>query len=185
MGPRARAIGQVAPSWGCKMGNTADNLQAAFSGESQANRKYLAFAQKAQDEGHAMVARLFRAAAAAETVHAHNHLRVLKGVGDTLDNLKAAMAGEADEFESMYPGFIQTAAAEGEEGAKETFELASQVEEIHHSLYSKAAERLAAGKDLSYTNFFVCRGCGNTVEDSAPDKCPICGAPKSWFMWIE
>ena len=167
------------------MGSTADNLKEAFAGESQANQKYLAFAKKAQEEGLTMVGKLFRAAAAAETVHAQNHLRVDRGIGDTAANLKAAMAGESEEFTSMYPGFVAEARKAGQDKAVETFDLAMQVEKIHHGLYSKAAVNVAAGKDLPYANMFVCRGCGNTVENVAPDKCPICGAPKSWFMWIE
>jgi rubrerythrin len=166
------------------MGKTLENLKEAFAGESQANRKYLAFAAKADDEGYKMVARLFRAAAAAETIHAHNHLKVMAGVGDTAENLEAAMSGEAEEFRSMYPEFIGQAQAEGNGDAVESFDVAMKVEKIHHDLYAGAAERLKGGKDMPYTNWFVCRGCGNTVDDKAPDKCPICGAPKSWFMWI-
>jgi rubrerythrin len=162
-----------------------ENLKAAFAGESQANQRYHGFARKAEDDGLNMVARLFRAAAAAETVHAQNHLDVMGSVGETTDNIKAAMAGEAEEFKSMYPDFIEAAEAEGNEEAAETFDLAMQVEEIHHDLYGKALEAVEAGRDLPERRMFVCRGCGNTVEDEAPDECPICGAPRSWFMSIE
>lgn len=167
------------------MPETEENLEAAFAGESQANQRYLGFAKKAQEDGRKMIARLFRAAAAAETVHAQNHLRAMAGVGDTLQNLEAAAAGEAEEFESMYPAFLDAARQEGHKAAEKTFDHALQVEKIHHSLYSKAIETLEGSKDLPYRNVFVCRGCGNTVEDDVPAKCPICGAPKSWFMWIE
>ena len=167
------------------MAETPENLKEAFAGESQANQRYLAFAKEAETEGYPQIARLFRAAAAAETVHAHNHLRQMDGIGDTAENLEAAIAGEAGEFKSMYPAFIQEARAEGNKGAERTFDLALQVERIHHELYSSAAQKLKEGQDFPYANFFVCRGCGNTVVDEVPDKCPICGAPKSWFMWIQ
>jgi rubrerythrin len=132
-----------------------------------------------------MVARLFRAAAEAEHVHAQNHLETMGGIGSTLENLQAAMEGEADEFKSMYPEFIGTAKAEGNEDAEWTFDAAMQVEQIHHELYGKAAEGVEAGRDLPYDNVYVCQGCGNTVVGEAPDKCPICGAPKSSFKYID
>jgi len=164
------------------MAQTDDNLKAAFAGESQANQRYLSFAKKAEQDGYPNIARLFRAAAAAETVHAGNHFRVMLGIGETVDNLKAARAGEHDEIEDMYPGFVET--AEGNEDAEETFNLALQVEKIHRDLYGKAIERLEAGKDLPPKLMFVCRGCGNTVEGAPPETCPICGAPQHWFMLI-
>ncbi|KPK65759.1 MAG: rubrerythrin [Planctomycetes bacterium SM23_32] len=167
------------------MADTMENLKEAFAGESQANQRYHGFAKKAEDDGLTMVARLFRAAAAAETVHAQNHLDVMGTVGETAANLEAAMAGEAEEFESMYPAFIATAEEDGNDDAAGTFDLAMQVEQIHYQLYSKALEAVEKGEDLRERKMFVCRGCGNTVEDEAPDKCPICGAPKSWFMHIE
>ncbi len=167
------------------MGDTQQNLKAAFAGESQANQRYLGFARKAGEEGHPMVARLFRGAAAAETVHAQNHLDVSDEVGDTLGNLKAARAGEAEEFKSMYPEFVDTAREEGHGEGEETFDLAMQVEKIHHELYGRAIEALEQGEELAEEPVFVCRGCGNTVLREAPEQCPICGAPKSWFMNIE
>ncbi len=167
------------------MAATDENLKQAFAGESQANQRYHAFARRAEEDGHKMIARLFRAAAAAETVHAQNHIDAMGAVGETAQNVKAAMAGEAEEFKSMYPAFIVTADDEQRDEARESFDLAMQVEQIHHDLYGKALESLEAGKDLPYRSIFVCRGCGNTVEDAAPEKCPICGAPGSWFMFIE
>lgn len=167
------------------MAESQDNLKEAFAGESQANQKYMAFAQKADEEGHSQVARLFRAAAAAETVHAQNHAQVMGIVGGTVDNLKAAAEGEAEEFEEMYPGFIEKAQAEGNEDAEATFDYANQVEQIHHDLYTTAISALESGEELPEKKMFVCRGCGNTVEGEAPDECPICGSPKSWFMAIE
>jgi len=167
------------------MGQTDENLKEAFAGESQANRNYTAFAQKADKDGFAQVARLFRAAAAAETVHALNHLKVMGGVKSTLDNLKAAAAGEAAEFKKMYPRFIEQAAQDENEEAKRTFDYANQVEEIHHDLYTRAAEAVEAGEDMPEAEIYVCRGCGNTVEGEPPDRCPICGAPKKWFDRIE
>lgn len=167
------------------MAETQDNLKEAFAGESQANQKYMAFARKADEEGHAQVARLFRAAAAAETVHAQNHAEAMGIIGETLENLKAAAEGEAEEFQSMYPGFIKTAQTEGHEDAEETFDFANQVEQIHHDLYNTAISALESGQDIPERKMFVCRGCGNTVEDEAPDECPICGSPRSWFMAIQ
>jgi rubrerythrin len=164
--------------------STQDNLQDAFAGESQANRKYLAFATKADAEGHSQIAKLFRAAAAAETVHAHAHLRVMGGVKDTKQNLQAAIEGEGHEFKEMYPAFIKEAEAEGNKAAVISFRNANAVEEIHHGLYSKALETLSAGKDLPAASIHVCEVCGNTVVGEVPDKCPVCGAPKSKFKEV-
>ena len=163
------------------MSKSEKNLAEAFAGESQANRKYLAFAKKADEEGLAQVARLFRAAAMAETVHAHAHLRVLKGVGATADNLKEAIGGETHEFTDMYPQMIEDAKEEGNNAALMSFMYANAVEKIHAELYQKAADAMA---DLAETTYFVCDVCGNTVEGEAPDKCPICGVDKSHFMEI-
>jgi rubrerythrin len=164
--------------------STRENLQAAFAGESQANRKYLAFAAKADAEGHPQIARLFRAAAAAETVHAHAHLRVMGGVKDTKQNLQAAIDGERYEFKDMYPDFIQEAEAEGDRAAAASFRNANAVEKIHHDLYTEALETLAAGKDLPSADIHVCDVCGNTVVGEAPDKCPVCGAPRAKFRAV-
>ncbi|MBM4045736.1 MAG: rubrerythrin family protein [Planctomycetes bacterium] len=164
---------------------TAENLQAAFAGESQANRKYLAFAKKAEADGFPGIARLFKAAAEAETVHAHAHLRVMDGVKTTAENLQAAIAGEAYEFKDMYPTFLAAAQKEGKKPAAKSFENALAVEKIHHALYSEAAESLKAGKDLAVASFFVCGICGNTVKGAAPDKCPVCGAPKARFAEVK
>lgn len=159
--------------------STLDNLKEAFAGESQANRKYLAFAKKADEEGYHQIARLFRAAAAAETVHAHNHLTVMKGIVNTEENLKEAIEGEVDEFTKMYPGFIEEAKAEGDDAATWTFDVANKVEKIHAGLYKKALENLGENVETSY---YVCNFCGNTVEKEAPDICPVCGAPKKEFV---
>lgn len=167
------------------MSQTDENLKEAFAGESQANRKYTAFAAKADQSDYSQVARLFRAAAAAETVHALNHFEVMGGVNSTLENLKAAAEGEAEEFKEMYPGFIEQAEEEGKEAARDSFDYANQVEEIHHEMYNEAIEAVKAGEDLPETEIFVCQGCGNTVEEEAPDLCPICGAPKSMFKQID
>lgn len=161
--------------------STEDNLRAAFAGESQANRKYTAFARKADEEGHSGVAKLFRAAAEAETVHALNHLRVLGGIGSTEDNLKEAIEGETYEFTSMYPGFIAEAEAAGNQQAVISFMGANAVEEIHANLYTKALNNL----DRDDVTYYVCQICGNTVENEAPDICPICQAPKQSFKKVD
>ena len=165
--------------------STKDNLLAAFAGESQANRKYLAFAAKADKEGYPQIAKLFRAGGDAETVHAHAHLRVLGGVKSTADNLEAAIAGEGHEFEKMYPEFIAAAEAEGEKDAEASFRNAMVVEKIHHGLYSDALASLKGGNDLPGQAIYVCQVCGNTVDGEAPDKCPVCGAPKESFTEIQ
>jgi rubrerythrin len=167
------------------MSQTSDNLQAAFAGESQASRKYLYFAEKADEEGYKQIARLFRAASDAETVHARNHLNVMKGIKSTADNLKTAIGGENYEFTKMYPDFMKQAEAEGNGEANNTFYLANKVEQIHHRLYQTALAMLEKGQALPEKPMYVCQHCGNTVEGEPPDKCPVCGRPKSMFKRID
>jgi len=164
--------------------STMDNLAAAFAGESQANRKYLAFAQKADEDGFPQVAKLFRAAAEAETVHAHAHLRVMGGINETAKNLEEAIAGEGHEFKEMYPGFLAEAQAEGLKPAEFSFKNALAVEEIHYGLYTKALGAVNSGEDLAATAIYVCPVCGNTVEGSVPDTCPVCNVPGSKFFEV-
>ena len=162
------------------MSKTEANLWNAFAGESQANRKYLAFAEKADKEGYSQAAKLFRAAAAAETIHAHAHLRALGAVGNTLENLKAAVAGETDEFENMYPGMISAAEEEGNKAARQSFTFANEVEKTHASLYQKAIDNLDS---MEACDYFICKVCGHTHEHHAPEKCPVCGAnERAFFM---
>ena len=163
---------------------TMDNLKEAFAGESQANRMYLAFAKKAEEDGLPQVAKLFRAAAEAETVHAHAHLRVMGGIKSTTENLEAAIEGEGHEFKEMYPKFLALSQEEGMKPAEFSFRNALAVEEIHHGLYSKALEAVKDGSDLSATSIYVCPVCGNTVEGGVPETCPICNVPGSKFMEI-
>ena len=163
---------------------TMDNLQEAFAGESQANRKYLAFAKKAEEDGMSQVAKLFRAVAEAETVHAQAHLRVMGGIKSTADNLEAAIAGEGEEFKEMYPKMLAEAQAEGMKPAEFSFKNALAVEEIHYGLYSKALEAVKGGSDMPTTSIYVCPVCGNTVEGGVPDVCPICNVPGSKFSEI-
>lgn len=160
---------------------TIENLKAAFAGESQANRKYLAFAKKADDEGYHQVAKLFRAAAEAETVHALHHLSVLRGVGSTAENLKAAIEGESYEQTEMYPKFIEEAKAEGEDNAVTSFYRANEVEKIHNQLYRIALGNLGKNPDVDY---YVCQVCGNTVEKEVPEYCAICQSSKGQFKKI-
>ena len=167
------------------MSATKENLEFAFAGESQANRKYLFFADKAEREGYKRIARLFRAAADAETVHARNHLKVMQGIKSTRENLQAAIAGENHEFTEMYPEFINKANGEGEKKAADSFDLANKVEKIHHGLYSDALNKLDKAVTVELKPFHVCQYCGNTVEGEAPEKCPVCGAPKKMFKLVE
>lgn len=161
---------------------TMDNLMEAFAGESQANRKYLAFAEVADKEGHPQVAKLFRAAAAAETVHAHSHLRVAGKIGNTADNLKEAVAGETHEFKSMYPAMITQAEIDGNTSAVRSFSYANAVEKVHAGLYQKALDNLGNEGKVDY---YVCRVCGHTVENEAPESCPICGSAKKAFFKVD
>ncbi len=164
---------------------TDENLKAAFAGESQANRMYLAFAKKADEEGLTQIAKLFKAAAEAETVHALNHLRVMGQVKTTADNLGAAVSGETHEFKSMYPKMIEDAKAESNKKAVQTFDYANKVEQIHAKLYQKALDTLKSNKPVPAADIFVCPVCGNTFEGKAPDICPICATPKAKFVKIE
>ncbi|MEW6426551.1 MAG: rubrerythrin family protein [Thermodesulfobacteriota bacterium] len=164
------------------MSRTEKNLKEAFAGESQANRKYLAFARKADSEGQPRIARLFRAAAEAETIHAHAHLRVLGEIGTTADNLRAAIAGETHEFRNMYPQMIEEAKAEGNKAAERSFTFANEVEKIHAELYSKALHNPETLGDESY---HVCTVCGYTGEGDAPEKCPVCNAARKAFVRVD
>jgi rubrerythrin len=165
------------------MSKTTENLQAAFAGESQANRKYLAFAEKADLEGYPQVARLFRAAAAAETVHAHNHLRALGGIQSTTENLKVAISGENYEVVSMYPGFLAEAESASEKAGIRTFRYALEVEKVHEQLYRNALENL--DKKEGDFEYYICPVCGYTHERGAPDLCPVCGAAGSKFFVVK
>lgn len=164
--------------------STQENLQAAFAGESQANRKYLAFAKKAETDGFPQVAKLFRAAAEAETIHAHAHLRVMGGIKTTAENLKAAMEGEGYEFQTMYPGFVKQAVEEKNKAAEVTFKNAMAAEKVHHDLYSAALSAVSSGKDAPAKKVYVCKICGNTVHDHPEEKCSICGASKNQFIEV-
>lgn len=166
------------------MSESIEKLKAAFSGESQANRRYLAFARKADEEGLPKVARLFRAAAKAETVHALNHLRIAGEIGMTVSNLDETISGETFEFTEMYPEYLEVARREGNEQAEWSFNVANQVEKIHAGLFKKALEALKTGKELPEVDYYVCKVCGNTVEKAAPETCPICGAPKTQFLIV-
>jgi rubrerythrin len=167
------------------MANTEENLQEAFAGESQANRRYTFFAEKAEKEGHTQIARLFRAAAEAETVHARNHLAAMDGPGTTKENLLAGTIGEHREFTGMYPPFIEKAKEENNRRAQVTFEYANEVEQIHYNLFQKALKAFDADQRPEDETYFVCQVCGNTVAGEAPEKCPICGAPASKFKRVD
>ena len=167
------------------MSDTEKNLQDAFAGESQASRRYLFFAERTEREGHPQIARLFRAAVEAETVHARNHLVAMSGIKSIRENLEAAIEGEHHEFTKMYPGFIEQAESEGNKRALSTFSWANKVEEIHYGLYQTTLKALEAGEQLKDEPYFVCQVCGYTVAGEAPDTCPICGAPITRFKRVE
>ncbi len=160
------------------MEKTLKDLMDAFAGESQANRKYTAFARKAEAEGKTNAAKLFRAAADAETLHALKHFEVAGKIGSTANNLKAAVEGETYEYKDMYPDFLKDAEAEGHKAAIATFTFALKAEEVHARLYQEALETIDQAEEVSY---YLCPVCGN-IEKSVPDKCFICGVPGSKFI---
>jgi rubrerythrin len=165
------------------MSKTEQSLKEAFAGESQANRKYLAFAAKADQEGFPQVARLFRAAAEAETIHAHNHLKVLKGIKSTKENLQEAINGETHEFKMMYPQMIEASKVEDQKDAERSFNFANEVEKVHAQLYQKLLDGL--GKPQENYSYYICPVCGYTAEKSAPAICPVCGTKGEMFKRIE
>jgi rubrerythrin len=159
------------------------DLKEAFAGESQASRKYLAFAKKAEKEGFGNVARLFRTAAEAETIHALGHLNALDAVKSTADNLRAAIAGETHEFTEMYPPMLDLAQKENHK-AKRMFGYATKAEAIHARLYTLALEAVAQGRDMTETSFYLCLVCGHIEPGNPPDICPICGVKKEMFSQV-
>jgi len=165
------------------MSKTEQYLKEAFAGESQANRKYLAFAAKADQEGYPQVARLFRAAAEAETIHAHSHLRALNGIRSTRENLLEAVAGETHEFTKMYPEMIEAANAEGHKVGQRSFSYANEVEKIHARLYQSLLDNL--GKPGETYPYYICPVCGLTAEKEAPAICPVCGTKGSMFRRVD
>ncbi|MBN1614281.1 MAG: rubrerythrin family protein [Deltaproteobacteria bacterium] len=164
------------------MTKTEQNLMEAFAGESQANRKYLAYARQADKEGYPQIARLFRAAAEAETVHAHAHLSALGKIKTTAENLKDAIAGESHEFKSMYPAMIAAAKEEGSKAAERSFAYANDVEKIHAGLYEKALEKMG---NLEKVDYYVCSVCGYTCEKEPPGTCPVCGSKAAAFFRVD
>ena len=165
------------------MSKSVDDLWAAFAGEAQANRKYLAFAKKADDEGYPQIARLFRAAAHAETVHALAHFRALDEIKTTAENLQTAVNAENYEWVTMYPAFIEDAQADGNKRAQNSFRNAMAAEKIHEQLYSEALANIANQPTEVYA-YFVCPVCGHTVANNAPERCPVCGTPGTRFECI-
>ena len=165
------------------MATTESNLKEAFAGESQANRKYLAFAKKAEQEGFGNIARLFRTAAEAEAIHALGHLGAMNGIGSTSDNLRAAVAGETHEYTQMYPPMLQQAEADNHR-AKRMFGFAIKAEAVHASLYKLALDAVAQSKDLAETNFYLCPVCGHIELGKPPATCPICGLKGEKYVQV-
>ncbi|HYS83336.1 MAG TPA: rubrerythrin family protein [Anaeromyxobacteraceae bacterium] len=163
------------------MPNTVENLKVAFAGESQANRKYLAFARQAEKEGLGQIAKVFRAAAEAETLHALAHLANMGGIGSTLENLKSAVSGETYEFTEMYPPMVEQALAENHK-ARYMLGFANAAEKVHAGLFRQALQALESGADLSAMDVYLCPVCGDIEFGSVPEKCPICGAPASKYQ---
>ena len=160
---------------------TASNLRSAFAGESQAHMRYLIFADKAEQEGFPNVARLFKAIAYAEQVHATNHFKTLKSLGQTADNLGVAIGGETYEVEEMYPAFVAVAELQGEKAAVRSNNWALEAEKIHAEMYSAAKSAVEDGNDAEVGSVYVCSVCGHTVEGEAPDRCPVCNAKREKY----
>lgn len=165
------------------MPNTVENLKSAFAGESQANRKYLAFAKKADEEGYPQVAKLFRAVAEAETIHAHNHFKALGEIKTTTENLQAAIGGENYEVNTMYPPMFAGAEAESNKQAARSFRWALEVEKLHEVLYRQALEKL--GKDTTSIDYYICPVCGYTHEGPMTESCPVCGTLPQRFIQMK
>ncbi len=166
------------------MATTIENLKEAFAGESQANQKYRAFAKKAEKDGFANIAKLFRTTAEAERIHAEGHLKALDKILSTAENLQAAIDGETHEYKNMYPPMVELAQAEGHR-AKTMFKFAVDAEEVHAKIYTKALEAVKKGVDLDVSDFYLCPICGYIEVGSAPEKCPVCGALKKVFCQID
>jgi rubrerythrin len=160
---------------------TEESLKAAFAGESQAAEKYMVFADQADEEGFPNIAKLFRAISFAETRHARNHLRVMKGINSTADNLAAAFAGESFEIDEMYPAYGEIAKAQKNAQASRSIKYAVKAEMDHKWMYSKAREKALDGKDIAAQPVSVCLICGHTVIGDVPDKCPVCAAAKEYY----
>ena len=163
---------------------TKENAMEAFAGESQANRKYQAFSEKAADEGFRNIATLYKAASEAEAIHAKKLLKVLSAIEPTQKNLEKSIEGETHEFTTMYPGFVKAAEAEGKSDAVLAFTFAMKAEQVHAGLYQKALDALKAGHDIGREKIFLCPVCGNIEIGKPPEKCPICGVFGKQFREI-
>lgn len=160
---------------------TKKNLEAAFTGEAKASRIYHAFSERAEAEGFKNAARLFKAAALSETIHARNHLKALGEIGSTKNNLEKAIAGEAYEIAEMYPSFIDIARSEGIADAERTFNWAYEAEKAHKEYFEETLNAVSSGTDLPDEPIAVCNGCGYTMVGDIPERCPVCGAPRTNF----
>ncbi|MFQ6099908.1 MAG: rubrerythrin family protein [Anaerolineae bacterium] len=163
---------------------TQSNLEAAFAGESQAHMRYLIFADKAEQEGFPNVARLFRAIAYAEQVHATNHFKALGNLGKTAPNLEVAIGGETYEVEEMYPAFLAVAELQEEKAAIRSNTWALEAEKVHTGMYEAARQSVLAGQDVEVGDVYICEVCGWTVEGEPPDQCPICSAGREKFRRV-
>ncbi len=160
------------------MSKTEKNLKEAFAGESQANRRYLAFARRAADEYKEGIYKLFMAVSEAETIHALRHLSHLKGIKGTKENLQQSLAGEMHEFKNMYPQMIADAKEEGAKAAEITFSHAMEVEKLHHELFQQALDN---EDNFPVQDYYICPACGHTAAKEPPERCPICGAVKKSY----
>jgi len=164
------------------MSMTEGNLESAFAGESQAHMRYLIFADRAEKEGYANVARLFRAIAYAEQVHATNHYKELGGINTSAENLQAAIDGETHEVNEMYPAYRAVAELEEEKGAIRSTSWALEAEKIHAQMYKEAEGAVEKGVDPELGAIYICQVCGHTAEGEPPEKCPVCGAKRQKYV---
>jgi rubrerythrin len=160
---------------------TKANLEAAFAGESQAHMKYLIFADQAEKDGFPNVARVFRANAFAEQVHATSHFKVMQKLGDTTTNLQTGIEGETFEVEEMYPAYNAVAELQEERGAARSTKWAREAEMVHAEMYKEAKKAVESGRDASGEQVYVCPVCGWTGVGEPPDNCPLCNAKKELF----
>ncbi|MBN1897612.1 MAG: rubrerythrin family protein [Spirochaetes bacterium] len=160
---------------------TEKSLNEAFAGESMAHMKYMAFSDVAKKEGLSNIARLFKAIAYAEQVHAINHARNLGLIKETKDNLDTAINGETFEVDEMYPVYDAVAKLQDEKGAQTSIHYALEAEKIHAGYYQMAKDAVENSKDTDIGDVYICPVCGYTHIDEPPDRCPVCSAPKNTF----
>ena len=167
------------------MNTTSSPLHLAIVDEAQASHRFLAYAKKAESDAQPQIATLFRALAAAETVHTTNHLRNTGEIKSTLENLIQSITDETLAAGTLYPQYRALAQQEGNLGAEWSLSVAAQVEQIHVQLLQQALHALQHQQPLPTVEYYICQVCGHTIQETAPDKCPICMAPRTQYLLIK